>query len=189
MGFMEDGKVTADETADYMENAFRQAIINSLIIQKFDPLLQDLVDRVWAAVEDGTFTENLDQFKADAAALGADMNAALAPFNDLFDTGDTSQEASKNAFATMSQDTGDELNGRFTALQMSGERTAVSVGSMQIDMAEVRKSSLLAAEYTLELRDISLLGLDQLTKIAKNTNELYVMNERLGKIEANTRGL
>ena len=56
-------------------------------------------------------------------------------------------------------------------------------------MAEVRKSSLLAAEYTLELRDISLLGLDQLTKIAKNTNELYVMNERLGKIEANTRGL
>ena len=50
------------------------------------------------------------------------------------------QEASKNAFATMSQDTGDELNGRFTALQMSGERTAVSVGFMQIDLAEVRKT-------------------------------------------------
>ena len=67
-----------------MENAFRQAIINSLMIKKFDPLLQDLVDRVWAAVEDGTFTENLDQFKADAAALGADMNAALAPFLEAF---------------------------------------------------------------------------------------------------------
>lgn len=187
--FMEDGKVSADETADYMENAFREAIINSLIIQRFDPLLQELVDKVWAAVEDGSFTERLDEFKANAAALGADMNSALAPFNDLFDAMDKGQEAAKNAFATMSQDTGDELNGRFTALQMSGERSAVSLAFLQADLTDVRKTSLLAAEYTLELRDISLSGLDQLTKIAKNTNELYVMNDRLNKIEENTRGL
>jgi hypothetical protein len=117
------------------------------------------------------------------------MNSALAPFNDLFDAMDKGQEAAKNAFATMSQDTGDELNGRFTALQMSGERSAVSLAFIQVDLADVRKTSLLAAEYTLELRDISLSGLDQLTKIAKNTNELYVMNDRLNKIEENTRGL
>ena len=189
MSFMEDGKVTADETADYMENAFRQAIINSLIIKRFDPLIQDLVDKVWMAVEDGTFTDRLDEFKGNAEALGANMNAALAPFNDLFSEMEKGQEASKNAFATMSQDTGDELNGRFTALQMSGERSAISLSLMQVDMAEVRRTSLLAAEYTLELRDLSLAGLDQLTKIAKNTNELYVMNERLSKIEVNTRGL
>jgi hypothetical protein len=187
--FMEDGKVSADETADYMEDAFREAIINSLIIQRFDPLLKELVDKIWAAVEDGSFTERLDEFKTNAAALGADMNSALAPFNDLFDAMDKGQEAAKNAFATMSQDTGDELNGRFTALQMSGERSAVSLAFIQVDLADVRKTSLLAAEYTLELRDISLSGLDQLTKIAKNTNELYVMNDRLNKIEENTRGL
>lgn len=189
MGFMDDGKISADETADYMENAFRQAIINSLMIKKFDPLIQELVDKIWAAVDDGRFTDRLDEFKGDAAVLGENMNAALAPFEDLFAGMEAGQEASKNAFASMSQDTGDELNGRFTALQMSGERSAVSLGIMQVDMSEVRKTSLLAAEYTLELRDISLLGLDQLSKIAKNTNELYVMNDRLNKIEENTRGL
>ena len=72
---------------------------------------------------------------------------------------------------------------------MSGERSAVSLSIIQVDMTEVRKTSLLTAEYTLELRDISLLGLDHLSKIAKNTNELYVMNDRLNKIEENTRGL
>ena len=33
----------------------------------------------------------------------------------------TSQDSSSRGFQTMSQDTGEELNGRFTALQIAGE--------------------------------------------------------------------
>ena len=42
-------------------------------------------------------------------------------FDILSNTSTSSQESSKKGFATMSQDSADELNGRFTALQIAGD--------------------------------------------------------------------
>ena len=76
--------------------------------------------------------------------------------------------SSGRGFQTMSQDTGNELNGRFTAIQQ-----------------DVRGISTIFEE----LKAINLTCVGHLADISRNTKELYEMNERLATIEKNTRAL
>nr|DAX15505.1 MAG TPA: tail tape measure protein [Caudoviricetes sp.] len=76
--------------------------------------------------------------------------------------------SSGKGFQTMSQDTGNELNGRFTAIQQ-----------------DVRGISTIFEE----VKAINLTCVGHLADISRNTKELYEINERLGTIEKNTRAL
>ena len=76
--------------------------------------------------------------------------------------------SSGKGFQTMSQDTGNELNGRFTAIQQ-----------------DVRSISTIFEE----VKAINLTCVGHLADISRNTKELYEMNERLATIEKNTRAL
>ena len=76
--------------------------------------------------------------------------------------------SSGKGFQTMSQDTGNELNGRFTAIQQ-----------------DVRSISTIFEE----VKAINLTCVGHLADISRNTKELYEINERLGTIEKNTRAL
>lgn len=76
--------------------------------------------------------------------------------------------SSGKGFQTMSQDTGNELNGRFTAIQQ-----------------DVRGISTIFEE----VKAINLTCVGHLADISRNTRELYEMNERLATIEKNTRAL
>lgn len=188
MSFMEDGRVEAGETAEYMRKVFRDAIINSLMINVFDSKLQALTDKIQASVEDGTFTDNLAQFQNEAGQIAKEIDDALLSYGEIFEEVKT-QEASKRGFATMSQDTASELNGRFTALQSYGAQMVIINGQMQTDIASVRISNQMAVDHLLALRDISLSGIEYLAKIERNTFKLHSVDERLAKIEENTRGL
>lgn len=83
-------------------------------------------------------------------------------------TGAGASGSSGKGFQTMSQDTGNELNGRFTAIQQ-----------------DVRSISTIFEE----VKAINLTCVGHLADISRNTRELYEMNERLGTIEKNTRAL
>ena len=76
--------------------------------------------------------------------------------------------SSGKGFQTMSQDTGNELNGRFTAIQQ-----------------DVRSISTIFEE----VKAINLTCVGHLADISRNTKELYEINERLATIEKNTRAL
>lgn len=100
---------------------------------------------------------------------------------DLFkDT--TAQQASNGGFQAMSQDTGSELNGRFTTMVELQSLQLDKVRSLAIDTATI-------SQNITEMRNLSLLSIGHLESIAKNTHELYQMNYRLGKIEENTSRL
>lgn len=100
---------------------------------------------------------------------------------DLFkDT--TAQQASNGGFQAMSQDTGSELNGRFTTMVELQSLQLDKVRSLAIDTATI-------SQNIAEMRNLSLLSIGHLESIAKNTHELYQINSRLGKIEENTSRL
>lgn len=188
MSFMEDGRLEAGETAEYMRKVFRDAIVNSLMINVFDSKLQALTDKIQASVADGTFADNLTQFQDEAGLIAKQIDEALNTYGDVFEEVNE-QEASRKGFSSMSQDTASELNGRFTALQTYGAQMVMIGSQMQTDVASVRISNQMAVDHLLALRDISLSGIDYLAKIERNTFKLHSVDERLAKIEENTRGL
>lgn len=90
---------------------------------------------------------------------------------------------------SMSQDTGNELNGRFTALQMAGEEIKAIMLIVSNNLNTMLANSGTANSTLNEIRSLAILAVGYLEDIKKNTKELYQMNERLGNIENNTKKL
>lgn len=103
--------------------------------------------------------------------------------------GESEQSATSRGFEAMSQDSADELNGRFTAIQISTEEIKSYTLQISDDTRATRQQVVKSNEMMAEIREISLLSLSWLESIEKNTRELYTMNERLGMIEKNTRNI
>lgn len=115
---------------------------------------------------------------------------------ELFTNDSTSQSSTSGGFQTMSQDMGGELNGQFTALQMSGVNIEGNTLTISADLKLLLGQTLTISDSVKqslaildESRTIQINSYYELKNISKNTNELYQMNERLGNIEKNTKGL
>lgn len=111
----------AEDFSEYMQ----RAILTNMVGEKFSKELQDWYDSFTEAGKDkegitkGDMEELRKQYEeiVDAAVAERDKLAEIFGW-----TGEaTQQSASSKGFQSMSQDTGEELNGRFTALQIAGE--------------------------------------------------------------------
>ena len=111
--------------------------------------------------------KNLDMLEEDLAAQQDDLNEFYE--NAGIDNSAPSQSATQKGFQAMSQDTGDELNGRFTDIQgkVSGIHEAVqfmkSLGSQQLQsltsihatVADIRNDTTLIEQHTRVLSTMS----------------------------------
>ena len=106
-----------------------------------------------------------------------------------WDASVTSQESSKKGFATVSQDSIDELNGRFTALQMSGEESKIQL----ILLNQVTNALLNVNEIgNTMLNDIlnqHVITNNYLDDIVKYTKALQEMKNDLAAVKNNTAAL
>lgn len=109
--------------------------------------------------------------------------------DDLFADSEFSQDSTKKGFQAMSQESADELNGRFTAIQIDTSNIKSLCDSILINTQFITNTIVAMRQNIDEIKNLSLLALDYLESISKNTYELYEMNDRLGKIEQNTRNL
>jgi len=120
-----DVETTYEDIADNMSEYIRKSLIKAFVIENYKDDIRKWYD-MWAkSLEDNTISSDerkaLDDLKS-SIITGAVESAKL--INDQFDTSESSsQEATSKSFNTMDQDTGDELKGRFTALQITGEES------------------------------------------------------------------
>lgn len=160
----------AKDFSDDMEDNFQNAIIRTFVYSKYQSKLKAFYER-WADAMKGDLSAGeLETLRSEYMNI---VNDAINERNQIADAlgfkkAASEQNSTSGGFQTMSQDTANELNGRFTAIQM--------------DVSSVR-------QMMAELQGISLNNMGYLEDIAKNTFQLYEMNERLGKIEQNTARL
>lgn len=163
------GKDAKDFSEDIEDN-FQNAIIRTFVYSKYQAKLKAFYER-WADAMKGDLNAGeLETLRTEYMNI---VNDAINERNQIADAlgfkkSATEQNSTSGGFQTMSQDTANELNGRFTAIQM--------------DVSSVR-------QMMAELQGISLNNMGYLEDIAKNTFQLYEMNERLEKIEQNTARL
>lgn len=97
------------------------------------------------------------------------------------------QESTKRGFATASQGSVDELNGRFAASYVVQVETRDILKGIEAGFLSIKDNVISIRETIGEISNISLSAIGHLETIAKNTNMLYEINDRLGSIEKNTR--
>ena len=134
-----DMESDSEDFAEDFGNYLKNAIMRNIVANKYKGQIQSLYDS-WVNTSDsdknGIFDLTPEETAELQAAQKALADAMLAERDALANTfgwatgASYNQEASKGAFAAMNQDTGDELNGRFTAFQISNE--AISANTKQI---------------------------------------------------------
>lgn len=111
----------AEDFSEYMQ----RAILTNMVGEKFSKDLQDWYDSFAEAGKDeeGITKGDMEELRKQYDEI---VDAAVSERNNLAEifgwtSESTQQSASSKGFQSMSQDTGEELNGRFTALQIAGE--------------------------------------------------------------------
>lgn len=140
-------------------------------------IIDNVLNQAEGAIDKST--EMLDYAKKKAEESGIDI---FSPDKD----NDKTQTATNGGFQTMSQDTGSELNGRFTALQIAGEninnQVMAQTGLQEAILLQIIKVSAVP-EYMSEIRDINMDMLDKVSSIEKHTQKLHGMAESLNNID------
>lgn len=101
----------------------------------------------------------------------------------------SSQDSTNGGFQTMSQDEGKELNGRFTAFQISNEEIKNAMLSMLISVNLISVSVSSNSITLIEIRNIMISSNSYLEDIAKYTKELIGVRQIIANIETSAKAM
>lgn len=191
---LSDMNSTSQDFANDFEKYLQQAIINSLMRDKY----QERIKILYQSWSDKTYSGGLSQDEVEALKKEEEsiVNDMLADRENLAKTfkwdsnGSSRESSSQKGFSGMSQDTGNELNGRFTALQIAGEDIRNSM-SFVVGHLTSLSSSLASGSLTLsEMRNLAVISNSYLHDIAGFSKKIYVdFGTKLDSISANTERL
>lgn len=113
----------AEDIFDDMSEYMRKAMIKAIYVKQYEPELRKWYE-MWANYMDDGILSDDERIRLDALKeniINGAMNEADRINKAWGSSSSSSQESTKKGFAAASQDSIEELNGRFTALQIAGE--------------------------------------------------------------------
>lgn len=163
----------ADDFAEMMQKALLSYSMEDLINGDLKKLYDD-----WAkAIKDskGQLTEaQIDEFNKRYDDI---VNEGLKRRDDWSKltgyTGSSSQTATSRGWASMGQETADELNGRFTALQIAGESVAQNMETTIAMMETIMTLGISTNGAVLEIRNMMIMTNSYLEDIARYSKLTY----------------
>lgn len=187
-----NSKDMADDFGEYLKTA----ILSNLVANKYRDKIEALYND-WASKsdsdDDGIFdltAEESEQLKAAQRALAEQMMAERDAMANAFgwNSGKYSQSSSKGGFQAMSQDTGSELNGRFTALQMAGEeiKSQNALQSQSLNILTMKADAILSVNTETrniadDTRDLIANSYLELVQISENTGAIVKPIQQIQK--------
>ena len=171
-----------------------------------------MVDSIITTLENSTLKTSLEKWYTDFATDMADgvlsateQTTLTNEYTDIYSTGesfykaalaaaglnpdDYDQSSTTGSLSSMSEDTGEEVKGRLTAVQEGiynieeqNQQCIVNQGEIIDGIAEIRSN-------IDDMMDMQGQGLDHLAKIEKYTSELPDIRVDIAKIKQNTAGL
>lgn len=198
----ENGKEGISDTWNDMLNDLLTSMMKKQLAMQLEKQFEGVFDRMNEMVDtDGVLSQGEINEIVDlmnGASAGAQQIAEA--YYDLMDEmgllTDSDEAGSKGGFESMSQDTADELNARFTALQITGANMDATMQTMSQAIIELGVSDKLKMTILQTLQENIIMGvqtaqneLDQLRIIADNTGMLTETNRRLKSIEQHTSKL
>ena len=195
-----DMKKDGSDIVKDMANDFAEEMQKSLLSFSMEDLINGDLKKLyddWAkAMKDknGKLTkEDVDSFYKrydDIVQEGLKRRDEWAKVTGYTGSSSSSQTATSGGWASMGQDTADELNGRFTALQIAGESIAQNMTTTISQMESIVTLGISTNGAVLEIRNMMIMTnsyLEDIVKYSKLTyndfgTKLDDMNRRLKDI-------
>lgn len=133
---LEDMSSDTDSLGKHIEEVLTKAVVSSMMNDEFKDRIKEIYDYLANAASDGDLTaDELAKIRSMNTSLSKDMmdrRKQLVDAGLINDSSTYSQNASSGSWKSMGEDTAQELNGRFTALQEAGERISDGIQTMVV---------------------------------------------------------
>lgn len=182
----------SDDFAEMMQKALLSYSMEDLMNGRLKKLYEDWADAIDAANGDSSKID-IDAFNKrydEIVQEGLKRRDEWAKVTGYTGSSSSSQTATSGGWASMGQDTADELNGRFTALQIAGESIAQNMTTTISQMESIVTLGISTNGAVLEIRNMMIMTnsyLEDIVKYSKLTyndfgTKLDDMNRRLKDI-------
>lgn len=181
----------AEDFSDDFSKYLMKSVLNAKIGDLLDKDLKEFYDEWSKLAEDGLSETEIDYLNNKWDTI---VNKGLK-FRDEASkvtgyTGSSSQTATSGGWQSMGQETADELNGRFTALQIAGESISASMITAVVHMETIISTGISTNGAVTEIRNMMIMTnsyLEDMVKYAKLTysefgSKIDDINKRLKEI-------
>ncbi len=199
---LSDMESTTEDFTKSWTDMIRNGLIEGLMDNKYDKMLKEWYDEFAEAMDDQTLTDSerdalKQQYDAIVQQGIADRNAV----NAIVGGGAYSQQASSGSAWNISQETGDELNGRFTAMVEleATNNLLVSDGNAiaREILATLRAMSSISLSVSgggdnstlLDIKDMVFLSTGYLEDIAKYSKHLAAISSDVAELKNRVKDL
>lgn len=200
MSVLEDMNSGADDFVNSVKDKMRKALIDNTLGKEVEAWTKDFTERYQKQVEadGGKLTE--EDARKFQQELEEKSNYFTNKRNDTLNNvglgGEASDGSQTKGFAAASESSIEELSGRALAQTeaLYQIRDNQLIDTLKYDKINDNLCQMINIErgrneYYDTSIEIQRTSVSHLAAIEKNTNELYSMNERLAKIEKNTRNI
>lgn len=200
-----DTDTTMKEVSEHFEDYMRQAIVNTIIDKTLSERIKKWYEKFSEAMADGELSDlekrNLQEtYKKIYEDAAKERDAAFEAAGLEKETKTEDQKATARGFETMTQDQAAELNGRFTALQESGNviseqnLTQTSLlSNIVASIGGVLSASDSVRDIAGEIRDFqvqSFLEIQEINDTTKSIDKtLKKMSQNIEQVKINTGGI
>ena len=176
-----------DDLGEHIEKTIQNAIINGFMAENYKGELEQWYNMFVENMKDGKLSESeRSKLMEDWTNLSERMMNEREQLSGLFGGSSYTQDASSKGFQAMSQDVGEELNGRFTAVQIAAENSYQQLFSINSTLASMLSVKTTDSGYLLDIRNMMIDNNSYLDDMAKVTKKIYNdFSEKLDKIANN----
>lgn len=200
MSALSDMSKGADDFVSDFKNSMLKALIENAMGDEVKKYMEDFVNRYQAAVKSdgGRISEaHAQQFRQEISEASNNFFQKRQDIANSIGQGSTASSGEqKQGYATASEESIEELSGRALAQtealytiheqQLLDTTKLDNVNSSMLMLISIETQK---TNWYDESIDIQRTSVKHLANIEKNTNELFIISERLQKIEKNTRNI
>ena len=181
----------AEDFTDDFSKYLMKAVLKAKVGDLLDKDLQTFYDKWAELAKDGLTQSEIDTLNKeynDIVQKGLELRDEASKITGY--TGSSSQSATSGGWSSMGQETADELNGRFTALQIAGETIAQDMETTIAMMETLVTIGMSTNGAVLEIRNMMIMTNSYLEDVVKYVKLTYTdfgsklddMNARLKNI-------
>lgn len=183
-----DMDYSAKDFANDVNKMFANALVTQMVNKNYKDKLQKVLDDMAEAIGSDNEQQRIEQIKKDYAAMSAAAKEEADKIMEITGYGESSQQSGDSGgFEAMSQDTAEELSGRFTMLQVTAQNQYQRITEISGSLSGML--SIVRDTYNIhsDARTILAEGLLELRTISENTAVNKKMLPILESIEKRVR--